>query len=133
MFKLNGSYEIVGRNLKCDYIRYSPAETSKKSNTNIETYLIIPRENSVFPLINSYNDRKLNLAKKLIFPDMQMVIKLGPTALFSYNKLSTSSGDYLEKISHSHIVLLLYNLKTGAKESDDLSFGFDRDCERRHQ
>ena len=45
--------------------------------------------------------------------------------------LSTSSGKHLEDIIHAHIVFPMYKLLTSAKDSDDLSIGFDRDRGRR--
>ena len=56
------------------------------------------------------------------------VDNLGPIALFSNYKLTTSSGKHLEEIRHAHIVSLLYKLITSSKDSDDLSIGFD--CHR---
>ena len=61
------------------------------------------------------------------------LVNLGPIALFSLLKLSTSSGKHLKDISHAHLVSLMYNLITGAKVIDDLSIGFDRDCARRQK
>ena len=59
------------------------------------------------------------------------VVNLGPIALFSNYKLTTSSGKHLEDISHAHIVSLMYKLITTAEGCDDLSIGFDRSRERR--
>ena len=59
------------------------------------------------------------------------LVNLGPIALFSNYKLTTSSGKHLEEISHAHIVSLMYKLLTSSKVSDDLSIGFDRDRGRR--
>ena len=64
--------------------------------------------------------------------DIKMV-NLGPIALFSRYKLSTSCGKHLEDISHTQIVSLIYELITRAKDTDDLSTGFDRDRNRRQQ
>ena len=55
------------------------------------------------------------------------LVNLGPIALFSNYKLTTSSGKQLEDIVHAHIVSLVYKLLTSSRDSDDLSFGFDRD------
>ena len=52
---------------------------------------------------------------------------VGPIALFSSYKLTTSSGKHLADIGHAHIVSLRYKLKTNADDTDDLSIGFDRD------
>ena len=55
------------------------------------------------------------------------LVNLGPIAMFSNYKLTTSSGKHFEDISHAHIVSLLYQLITSARDADDLSIGFDRD------
>ena len=55
---------------------------------------------------------------------------LGPIALSSNLKLTTSSGKHLEDISHSHIVSLMYKLITSNKNSYVLSIGFDRNHNR---
>ena len=59
------------------------------------------------------------------------LIKLGPIALFSNFKLTTSRGKHLEDISHAHIVSLIYKLISSAKDSNDLSIGFDHSRNRR--
>ena len=53
------------------------------------------------------------------------LVNLGPTALFSNYKLTTSSGKHLLGISHAHFVSSMYKLLTLSKDSDDLSVGFD--------
>ena len=53
------------------------------------------------------------------------IINLGPIALFSIFKITTSSGKHLEVISHVRIVSLMYKLKTNAKDFYDFSIGFD--------
>ena len=59
------------------------------------------------------------------------MVNLGPIALFSNFKLTTSSGKHLEDIGHAHLVSLMYKLITSSKNSDDLSIGFDRSRARR--
>ena len=59
------------------------------------------------------------------------LVNLSPIALFGNYKLTTSSGNHLEDISHSHIVSLMYKLKNSIKKSDDLSIGFGRSRNRR--
>ena len=61
------------------------------------------------------------------------LVNLGPIALFSNYKLTTSSGKHLEDISHAHIFSLLCKLVTSAKDTHDLSFGFDRYHRRRQR
>ena len=59
------------------------------------------------------------------------LVNLGPIALFKTFKLTTSSGKHLEDISHTHLVSLMYKLTISAKDSNDLSIGFDWDRGRR--
>ena len=54
MFKLSENYEVDRRILKCDFIRYSPAEISTINTANSQVYINIPREDSVISLLNSY-------------------------------------------------------------------------------
>ena len=136
MFKLSENYEIDRKNLKCDYIRYSPAEISTINTANSQVYINIPREDSVISLLNSYlelNFDVLQAATNNRYVDANDIklVNLGPIALFSNYKLSTSSGKHLEEISHAHIVSLMYKLLTANKDSDDLSIGFDRNRDKR--
>ena len=135
MFKMNENYEVDRICLKCDYIRYSPAETSTKNTPNSQIYINIPREDSVISLLNSYLDSNFVVIKKTDDSryangnDLKLV-NLGRIALFIIFKLTTSSGKHLEDISHAHPVSLMYKLIT-SKNSDDLSIGFDRSPNRR--
>ena len=134
MFKLNEKYE-GDRILKCEYIRYSPAETSTINPPNSQIYINIPREDSVISLLKSYLDVNFEFIKKADNfryangNDIKLA-NLAPIALFSNFKL-TSSGKHLESISHDHLVSLMYKLKTSSKNSDDLAIGFDRSSARR--
>ena len=136
MFKLNENYEVDRRILRCDYIRYSPAETSTINTPNSQIYINIPREDSIISLLNSCLDSNFEVIKKADDSrygngnDIRLV-NLGPIALFSNFKLTTSSGKHLEDISHAHLVSLMYKLITSSKGSDDLSIGFDRSMQRR--
>ena len=136
MFKLNENYEIDRRILKCDYIRYSPAETSTINTPNSQIYINIPREDSSISLMNSYLDLNFEIIKRADNSrygngnDIRL-INLGPIALFSNFKLTTSSGKHLEDISHAHFVSLMYKLITSSKNSSDLSIGFDYSRNRR--
>ena len=131
MFKLNENYEVNRRILKCDYIRYSPSETSTIITPKTQTYINIPREDSVISLLKSYLDLNFEIIKKADDSryangnDIKLV-NLGPIALFSNYKLTTSSGKHLEHISHAQLVSLMYKLITSSRNSDDLSVGFDR-------
>ena len=135
MFKLNENYEVDRKILKCDYIRYSPAKTSTINTPNSQIYFNIPREDSVISLLNSYLDLNFEFIKKAANSrygngNDKKLVNLGPIALFSNFKLTTSSGKHIEDISHAHLVSLMYKLITSSKGSDDLSIGFDRSSAR---
>ena len=135
MFKLTENHEVDRRILKCDYIRYSPAETSTINTLNSQIYINIPREDSVISLLNSYLDLNFEVIKKADDSrykngDDIKLVNLGPIALFNF-KLTTSSGKHLEDISHAHLVSSMYRLITSIKNSDDLSIGFGRSPNRR--
>ena len=98
----------------------------------------MPREDSVFSLINSYLELNFEVIKiadisRYAKSDDMRLINLASIALFSIFKLSTSSGKYFEDVSRGHIVSLLYKLTTSAQDSDDLSLCFDRDRNRRRE
>ena len=136
MFKLSENYEVDRRITKCDYIRYSPAEIFTINTNNSQVYINIPREDSVISLLNSYIKINFDVVKaatsnRYTDADDIRLVNLGPIALFSKYKLTTSSGKHLEEISHAHIVSLMYKLLSSSKDSDDLSIGFDRDRGRK--
>ena len=136
MLKLNENYEVDRRILKCDYIRYSPAEASTINTPNSQIYINIPREDSVVSLLNSYLDLSFEVIKRADNSrfangnDIRL-INLGPIALFSNFNLTTSSGKHLEDIGHAHLVSLMYKLITSSKDSNDLSISFDHSRNRR--
>ena len=136
MFKLNENYEVDRKILKCDYIRYSPAETSTINTPNSQIYINIPREDSVISLLNSYLDLSFEVIKKddnsrYANGDDIRLVNLGPIALFKNFILTTSSGKHLEDISHTHLVSLMYKLITSSRDSNDLSIGFAYSRNRR--
>ena len=138
MFKLSENYEIDRKILKCDYIRYSPSEISTINTPNSQIYINIPREDSVISLLNSYIEINFDVLKattsnRYANTDDIRLINLGPIALFSNYKLTTSSGKHLENIDHAHIVSLMYKLLSSSRDSDDLSIGFHRNRDKRKE
>ena len=138
MFKLSENCEIDRRILKCDYIRYSPAEISTINTANSQIYINIPREDSVISLLNSYIELNFDVLRadnsnRYVDANDIRLVNLGPIALFSNYKLTSSSGKHLEEISHAHIVSLMYKLLTSCKDSDDSSIGFDRNRGRKNE
>ena len=61
------------------------------------------------------------------------LVNEGSIALFSIYKLQSSSGEHIEEKNHAHIVCLTYKLITSARNTDDLSIGYDRDRARRQR
>ena len=138
MFKLTEKCEINRDILKCDCIRYSPSEISTINTTNSQVYINMPREDSVISLLNSYFELDFDVLhagtnNRYVDGNNIRLVYLGPIALFSNYKLTTSSGKHLENIDHAHIVSLMYKLLASSKGSDDLSIGFDRDRNRRQR
>ena len=136
MFNLCEIHEIDRRILKCDYIRYSPSQISTINTANSQIYINIPREDSLASLLNSYIDLNSDVVhaatnNRYADGDDIRLVNLGPVALFSNYKLTTSSGKHLEDVSHAHIVSTIYKLITTAKGCDDLSMGFDQDRTKR--
>ena len=136
MFKLSENYKIDRRILKCDYIRYSPVEIFTINTANSQIFINIPREDSVISLLNSYYELNFDVLQaatdnRYVDANDFRLVNLGPIALLSNYKLTTSSGKHLEEISHAHIVSLLYKLLTSTKDSNDLSYYFDRNRDKR--
>ena len=136
MFTLSEKYEVDRRISKCDYIRYSPSETSTINTAKSQIYINIPREDSLISLLNSYIDLNFDVVHGVNndrYADNNEIrlVNLCPVALFSNYKITTSSGKHLEEVNHAHIVSLMYKLITTAEGCDDFSIGFDRDRTRR--
>ena len=138
MFKLYEKYEIDRKILKCAYIRYSPSEICTINTPNSQIYINIAREGSVISLLNSYIEINFDVLKaatsnRYADADDIRLINLGPIALFSTYKLTTSSGKHLENIDHAHIVSLNYKLLSSSRDTDDLSIGFDRSRDKKKE
>ena len=136
MFNLSEKYEVDRKILKCDYIPYSPSEISTINTPNSQININIPKEDSAISLLNSYIILNFDVLKaatsnRYVDADDIRLINLGPNALFSNYRLTTSSGKHLESIDHAHIVCLMYNMLSSSRDSDDLSIGFDRCRDRR--
>ena len=99
MFKLNENYEDDRRLLKCDYFRYSRADSSTTNTPNSRLYIKIPRENSVMSLLNSYLDLNFEVIKRAdksryANGNYIRLVNLGSIPLFINLKLTTSSGKH---------------------------------------
>ena len=111
MFTLKEKYEVDRRLLKCDYIRYSPAETSLINTLKTQIYINITREDSVISFLNSCLHSHFEIIKKVDNSrygngnDIKL-IHLTLIALFSTFKMTTSSRKHLKKISLVRILFL---------------------------
>ena len=86
-------------------------------------------------MLNRYLDLNFNVVHAATYnrdadDNYKKLVKLGPIVLFSCHKLTTFLGKHLENISHAHFVSLMYKLLTSGKDTNNLSFGFDRDRNR---
>ena len=136
VFKLSEKYQIGRRSLKCDYIRNSPSKINTINKPNSQNFFNIPRRDFVNSLKGSIlilNFDVLHAAtnNRYVNDNVERLVNLGP--LFKIYKLATSSGKHIEEISHAHIVCLLYKLISSATNTEELSFGFDRDRGRRQR
>ena len=89
-------------------------------------------------MLSSYVDLHFEFIKKAdnsryANGEVIRIVNLGPIVLFSNDKLTSSSGKQLEGLSHAHIAFLMYKLITSPKDTDNLSFGFDRNRNRKQQ
>ena len=97
-----------------------------------QIYINLPREVSVFSFLNSYLDLDFEVIGKADNyrygnGNDICLVNLGPIALCSRVKLTSSGGNHFEENGHALIVPLMYKLLTSIKCSDDLCIGFDRD------
>ena len=136
MFKLNEKYEIKRIVLKCDYICFSPADTSTINALNSQIYHKIPKEDFDISLLNIYLDLNFEVIEeadnsRYANVDDLRLVNQRLIAFFSIFKFTTSSRRLLEDSSYAHKDFLMYKLKISAKDCDDLSIGFDRDRNRK--
>ena len=87
MLKLNENYEVHRRMLKCDYIGISPAETSTINTSKSQTYINIPRKDSLISSVKIYLELNFEVIKKLDASryadgDDIRLVNRGPIALF---------------------------------------------------
>ena len=136
IFTLNEKYDVKRSILKYVYIRYSPFEIYTIKTAISHIHFFIPKEVSVISSLIIYlvvYFDALHAATNNRHGNDISLVNLGPIALFSTYRLTTNSGKHLEDISHAHIVSLFCKLIKRTKNSDELSFGFDRDQNRRQR
>ena len=124
--------------LKGDFIRCSPSEISTINTPNSQIHINIPKAASVIRWLKSYIGLSfdvLHAATNDRYADIDDIrlVNLGPTSLFSFYKLTSSSRKPPENIEHDHIACLMYKVLTTGRGCDVLSIGFDRSCDRRQR
>ena len=97
----------------------------------------IPRQDSVFPLTDSYIELDFNVTSNKsnhddsVNADDIRLINLAPILLLNENKLFTSNGKHQERFDSAHVVCLMYKISPSRKDRNDLSTGLDENNERR--
>ena len=98
--------------MKCAYTRYSQSEISTINIPNNHINIITPREDSVISLLNSFTEVNfdvLHAATNNRYADGNDVrlVNVGPIALFSNYKLTTSPEKHLGDKNYARIVSLM--------------------------
>ena len=107
-------------------------------NPNSQINLKKPREDSINGVLKSFLDLNIDVLnaatnnRHVDGNDIRLV-NLGPIALFSGCKLTSSLGKHSKDINHAQIVCLMYKLITLSRRSDDLSISLDRSHDRRQR
>ena len=139
MFKLNENHDVSRDILKRDYIRHSPSEVSTINSANSQSYINMPRGDTVSTLLHSLLDLNFDVFhaddrdKRYADGDDIRLVDLEPIALFGNYKLTSSNGKHIEEISHAQIACLLNKLLSSSEDGNDLSIGFDKDRNRRQR
>ena len=136
MFKLNEKYEGSKSILKYDYISYSPGEISTLKTADSQIFNTIPRKNAIISLFNRYHNLNFEVlhaatGNSYTNANDRGLVNLDPVACFISYKLTTSRGKHLEDIKQALIIFLMLKLIINAKDTDDLSIGFEGDRGRR--
>ena len=138
MFKLSEKYQIDRRNLKCDCFRYSLSDISTIKTVKSQTYIDIPRGDSIKSLFESLLRMTFDVLDSATIDrykdgDDVRSVNLGPIVSFSFYKKTIICGKHLEEITHAHNASLMYKLINSARNTDDLCFGFDGVRKRRQR
>lgn len=130
LFSLKNKYNFDNPIHKIDFIKYSPNTLSTINNNNSNISISLPREDAYICLQNSYITVDFEVVKnaddtRYADNDQIALINLGPVALFSEAKLTTSSGKHLEKVDNLHIISLMNKLLTSQQQTSELLYGFE--------
>ena len=137
MFSLKNKYTLEKPIHKIDFIKYSPSSLATINNTNSNTTISFPREDAYICLQNSFISLEFEVLKnnntRYADGDEIGLVNVGPIALISEAKLTTSSGKHLEKVDNLHLISLMYKLLTSTKSTSQLMYGFEENLSVRRQ
>ena len=137
MFSLKNKYTLEKPIHKIDFIKYSPSSLATINNTNSNTTISFPREDTYICLQNSFISLEFEVLKnnntRYADGDEIGLVNFGPISLFSEAKLTTSSGKHLEKVDNLHLISLMYKLLTSTKSTSQLMYGFEENLSVRRQ
>ena len=137
MFSLKSKYTLEKPIHKIDSIKYSPSSLATINNNSSNISISLPREDADICLQNSYIGLEFEVHKnddtRYNDGDEISLVNLGPIALFSEVKLTTSSGKHLEKVDNLHPICLMYKLLTSSQQTSQLMYGFEESTTIRRQ
>ena len=137
MFSLKSKYTLEKPIHKIEFIKYSPSSLATVNNANFNISISLPREDAYICLQNSYISLEFEVLKndntRYNNGDEISMVNIGPVALFSEAKLTTSSGKHLEKVDNLHPICLMYKLLTSSHQASQLMYGFEESTAIRRQ
>ena len=137
MFSLKSKYTLEKPIQKIDFIKYSPSSLATVNNANSNISISLPREDAYICLQHSFISVEFEDLKnddtRYVDNDQIGLVNIGPVALFSEAKLTTSSGKHLEKVDNLHPISLMYKLLTSSQQTSQLMYGFEASSTIRRQ
>ena len=137
LFSQKNKYAMDKPIHKIDFIKYSPSSLATINNNNSNISIIFPGEDAYICLQNSNILLELEVLKnddtRYADGDQINLINFGPVALFSEDKLTTSSGKHLEKVDNLHPISLMYKFLTSNQQTSQLMYGFEESQATRRQ
>ena len=138
MFSLKKKYELDQPIHKIDFIKCSPNTLSTVNKNDSKISISLPREDAYICLQKSYITVDFEVVKnaddtRYVDNDQIALVNLGPVALFSEAKLTTSSGKHLEKVDNLHTICLMHKLLTSQQQTSELLYGFEESVAIRRQ
>ena len=137
MFSLKSKYTLTKPIHRIDFIKYSPSSLATTNNNNSNISISLPREDAYIRLQHSFISVDFEVLKndntRYANGDEISLVNIGPVALFSEAKLTTSTGKHLEKVDNLHPICLMYKLLTSSQQTSQLMYGFEGSITIRRQ